>query len=105
MIDPTHSLAFAIQANPSVYAVLLGSGASRSAGIPTGWEITLDLVRKLSELDGESGNSDPESWYRSKFGKEPDYSELLDQLAKTRSERQQLLRKYFEPNDQEREEG
>ena len=104
MIDPTHSLAFSIQANRGVYAVLLGSGVSRSAGIPTGWEITLDLARKLSELDGESGNSDTESWYRSKFGKEPDYSELLDQLAKTRSERQQLLRKYFEPNDQEREE-
>ena len=87
-----------------MYAVLLGSGASRSAGIPTGWEITLDLVRTLSELNGESGSSDPESWYRSKFGGEPDYSELLDQLAKTPSERQQLLRKYFEPDDQEREE-
>ena len=105
MIDPTQSLAFAIQANPGVYAVLVGSGVSRSAGIPTGWEITLDLVRKLSALNGETEISDPESWYRSSFGEEPNYSGLLDQLAKTPSERQQVLRPYFEPNDQEREEG
>jgi hypothetical protein len=43
MIDPIHSLAFSIQANRGVYAVLFGSGISRSAKIPTGWEITLDL--------------------------------------------------------------
>ncbi len=35
MIDPIHSLAFAVQANPGVYAVLIGSGVSRSASIPT----------------------------------------------------------------------
>lgn len=45
MIDPVHSLAFSIQANRGVYAILLGSGVSRAARIPTGWEITLDLVR------------------------------------------------------------
>ena len=50
MNDPVHSLAFTIQANRGVYAVLLGSGISRAAGISTGWEITLDLVRKLAEL-------------------------------------------------------
>ncbi len=41
MIDPVHSLAFSIQANPGVYAVLVGSGVSRAAKVPTGWEITL----------------------------------------------------------------
>ena len=105
MIDPIHSLAFSIQANPGVYAVLVGSGVSRAAKIPTGWEITLDLIRKLAVLHGENCESDPERWYRDKFDKEADYSDLLDALAKTRTERQQLLRPYWEPNDQEREEG
>ena len=43
--------------------------------------------------------------FKEKFGKLPDYSVLLDELAKTRTERQQLLRPYFEANEQEREEG
>lgn len=105
MIDPLHSLAFTIQANPGVYAVLLGSGVSRSAKIPTGWEITLDLVRKLAEVAGENCGTDPARWYRERCGKEPDYSDLLDALAKTPAERQQLLRAYVEPSEEERAEG
>ena len=102
MIDPVHSLAFSIQANPGVYAVLVGSGISRAAQIPTGWEITLDLVRKLANLSNETCE-DPARWYREKFGKEADYSELLDDLAETQTERQQLLRPYFEPTEQDEE--
>ena len=105
MIDPLHSLAFSIQANPGVYAVLLGSGVSRAAQIPTGWEITLDLVRKLAEVAGEDCGADPAHWYRERYGKEPDYSELLDALAKTPAERQQLLRAYLEPSEEERADG
>ena len=105
MIDPIDSLAFSIQANPGVYALLLGSGVSRAAQIPTGWEITLDLTRKLAAAAGEPAEPDPETWYGEKFGEAPDYSKLIGNLAKTQSERQQLLRPYFEPSQQEREEG
>ncbi len=105
MIDPIHSLAFSVQANPGVFAVLLGSGVSRSARIPTGWEITLDLVRKLASVAGEACEPDPAAWYRGKYDKEPDYSELLDALAKTPAERQQLLRGYLEATEAERADG
>lgn len=105
MIDPLHSLAFSIQANPGVYAVIVGSGVSRSAQIPTGWEITLDLVRKLAGVADESCGADPATWYRERYGKEPDYSDLLDALAKTPAERQQLLRAYIEPSEAERADG
>ena len=105
MIDPIQSLAFSIQANRGVYAVLLGSGVSRSAKIPTGWEVTLDLIRKLAKLCGEVCDPDPELWYQTKFGRSANYSDLLNELAKTPAERQQLLRPYWEPNDHEREEG
>ena len=105
VINPLHSLAFSIQANRGVYAVLLGSGVSRASKIPTGWEITLDLIRKLAELYEEPCDPDPESWYRDKFEIDPDYSELQGQLAKTSTERQQLLRSYWEPTEQEREDG
>ena len=105
MIDPVHTLAFSVQGNPGVYALLLGSGVSRASGIPTGWEITLDLIQKLAAVNGDDPGAEPESWYYAKYGKEPDYSDLLDQLTRTPAERQQLLRRYFEPTDQEREEG
>ena len=105
MIDPIHSLAFSVQANPGVFAVLLGSGVSRSASIPTGWEITLDLVRKLASVVGEACEPDPAAWYRNKYGQEPDYSTLFDALARTPAERQQLLRGYLEATDAERADG
>ena len=105
MIDPIHSLAFSIQSNPRVYAVLIGSGISQAAGIRTGWNVTLDLIRKLASVLKEEPEPDPETWFTRKFAAEPDYSDLLDQLAKTRTERQQLLRPYWEPTEEEREEG
>jgi len=105
MIDPLHSLAFSIQSNRGVYAVLIGSGISRSAKIPTGWDITLDLVRKLASVSGQDCGLMPDQWYRETYSKEPDYAELLDALAKSPAERQQLLKVYLEATDQEREEG
>ncbi len=58
MIDPLLSLAFTVQANKGVYALLLGSGVSRAAQIPTGWEIVLDLIEKLAHVQGDSCNGD-----------------------------------------------
>lgn len=103
-MDSLLSLAFSMQSNKGVYAVLLGSGISRSAKIPTGWEVVLELVRKLALLSGEECEPDPEAWYLNKFGHAPEYSSLLDQAAKTPAERQQLLRSYFEPTEEEKEE-
>ena len=105
MIDPIDSLAFTIQANPGVYALLLGSGVSRAARIPTGWEITLDLVKKLEAASGEEAQPTPELWYSAKYEEAPEYSKLIDQLARTQADRQLLLRQYFEPTRQEREEN
>jgi len=103
MVDPTLSVAISIQTNPGVYALLLGSGVSRPAGIPTGWEVTLDLVRKLARLEGEDCEPDPAAWYQGKFGQPPKYSSLLEDLASTPAERSALLKPYFEPTEEERE--
>ena len=106
MIDPSLSLSFSVQTNPGVYALLVGSGVSRAAGIPTGWEIVLDLLGKLAASTGQAvPDPELEAWYTREYGEPPDYSKLLDALAKTPSERQQLLRHYFEPNDEERTNG
>jgi hypothetical protein len=105
MIEPIISLAFSMHANKGVYALLLGSGISRSAGIPTGWGVVEDLITRIARLRGEEPLPDPETWFREKFGEGPSYSNLLDQLAKTPPERNQILRDYFEPDEEDRKQG
>ena len=94
-IKPIQSLAFAMRAQPKLYALLLGSGVSKAAGIPTGWEVVLDLVGKLAAMKSEEA-PDPGAWYRAKYGSDPDYSELIKAVAPTQAERQQILREYWE---------
>lgn len=105
MIDPLLSLAFSMHSSPGAYALLLGSGISRSAGIPTGYEITLDLVRKVATLEGADPEPDPSAWYQKTHGELPNYSRVLGILAGTQVERNALLRSYFEPTEQEAAEG
>ncbi len=106
-IEPELKLAIALHSGPGVYALLLGSGLSSAARIPTGWQVTLDLIRKLAATHGVAFDNDEEAerWYRDTYDEAPDYSDLLDALTSTSDERQMLLRSYFEPTDEEREEG
>ncbi|QDU18460.1 SIR2 family protein [Urbifossiella limnaea] len=105
MVDPLDALAFSMSTSKGVYALLLGSGVSRSASIPTGWDIILDLVRKLAKLQGADPEPDPEKWFVTTFGEAPSYSVLLDKLGKTGAERQAVLKGYIEPTEEDREAG
>lgn len=102
MLDPIISLAFTLSSNKGCYALMLGSGISRSAHIPTGWEITLDLIEKIAKLIGEDTGNDPIKWFKKKYNTSADYSSLLNALTHVPSERSSLLAGYFEPNESER---
>ena len=104
-VEPLESLAFAMQANRGAYALLVGSGVSRAAGILTGWEIALDLARRLAATRSEDPGSDPAEWYQKSFGRPLDYSVVLDELVPGPADRASLLRGYFEPTEDERREG
>lgn len=103
MDNLTTSISFSIYSNKGIYSLLLGSGISKSAGIPTGWDILLDLIRRLAKIKKEVIKTDPESWYRTKYKEDPDYSNILDRLVPTSSERINVLKHYIEPNESERE--
>lgn len=103
--DATTQLAFSMFENPGVYAVLLGSGVSRSAGIPTGWEITLDLVRRAGIAAGAGEQDDWHSWYVNRHKKEPNYSTLLEELGSTPKERQRLIEGFLTPTEDQLEQG
>jgi hypothetical protein len=103
--DSTTQLAFSMSENPGVYAVLLGSGVSRSAGIPTGWEITLELVRRAGIAAGVGEQDDWHRWYVEQREHQPNYSTLLEELASTPKERQAIIESFLKPTEDEREQG
>jgi SIR2-like domain len=96
-LPPCDALALSLHHSPGVHAILVGSGLSRSAGIPTGWEITVDLIRQLAALDSVTHCDDWVEWYRDKHGKEPSYSEIIAALASTSAERRAILQRYIDP--------
>src|SRR5882757_9290299 len=102
MFDALTSLSFSVQSSKGIYGLLLGSGLSTAAGIPTGWDITLDLIRKTAAAKGEDCGADTAAWYRAQHSSEPGYSDLLDGLAKTPADRVSLLSSYFEPGKDDR---
>jgi hypothetical protein len=107
------ALATGVHACPGVYALLLGSGVSTAAGIPTGWQVVVDLVRRAAAANHagdedavEAAASDPEGWWAGNGdGEELGYSNLLGSLAGTSAARQALLAGYFQPSEEDREEG
>jgi hypothetical protein len=84
-------LAISIYSQPGVYALLLGSGVSSAAGILTGHQVTLDLIRQIAASRGESCEPSPEAWLEKTLGIVPSYSDLLAQLAPEPAERAAIL--------------
>lgn len=112
--DPLTKLAFTIQANKGVYALLLGSGISLSSGIKTGWGITCDLIARYAvgcdekEPDFEDDQGRDQywaAWYVDKYKKQPDYSDLLEKLGNTEAERQSIIKAYIEPSSEDIAQG
>jgi hypothetical protein len=104
-VDPLTSLAFSMYSSPGVFAFLLGSGLSRSAGIPTGYEVLIDLIEKIAKINGVATGGNAEGWFYQTYSEKATYSRLLEQLAHSPAERSRLLRNYFEPNEDERSQG
>lgn len=94
------SISFSIFSNKGIYALLLGSGISRNAGIPTGWDVIQDLIKKLAVLNKEKCEPSPKEWFENKYGIEVNYSTILGRLAKTPDERLNLLKPYFESREE-----
>lgn len=103
--EPINMVAYSIFSNKGVYALLLGSGISSAAEIPTGWEITLDLIRQIAALEGKDAGDRPDEWFIKTKGQQPDYASLLSVLPGTADERRGVLSRYIEPTPEDRQEG
>ncbi|WP_405551017.1 SIR2 family protein (plasmid) [Streptomyces globisporus] len=88
--------------------MLLGAGASVSAGMLSAWGVQCDLIRQIASIEGvdtPDGDDGPYDWYVERFESEPAYDTLLADLSGTNGGRQALLRSYFEPDETAREQG
>ncbi|MGW7587180.1 SIR2 family protein [Kitasatospora sp. NPDC054768] len=63
------------------------------------------MIAAVEDAEIPHTDTGPYDWYVKRFGRPPAYDTLLADLTKTPSERQALLRSYFEPNETEREQG
>jgi len=104
-LDPLASLAVTVQSSPGTYALILGSGVSRSSGIPTGWEVVRILINRLAIAQDGVEPEDPFEWYQSNVGDSPDYSKLIESLGPLPADRRSLLSEYFVPTSEELEQS
>jgi hypothetical protein len=89
-------MALAVHLNPGGYVPLLGSGVSRAAGIPTGWDIVLNLIRRVAALRGANELQDPEKWFIETIGARPTFTGILDALQLREEERRKILLPFIE---------
>lgn len=113
-LDPQLSLALAVSRSPGVYALLLGSGVSTAAGIPTGWKIVQSLIGDLAAAAAPddpaalaAASGDPERWWQDNVDADTPlgYSTLLDQLSNRPAGRDRQLAGFFEATDEDRTEN
>ena len=104
-IEKLTTLALSVYSNKGAYALLLGSGISRGAHIPTGWEVETRLIERIAATQGIFNEEDWHQWYINQYGKNANYSDLLGQMVKTPTERVRLMQGFFEPTDEERNIG
>ncbi|WP_165521943.1 SIR2 family protein [Micromonospora zingiberis] len=107
-LDSRISLATSMHAQPGVYALLVGSGTSTGAGVPTGWGVVTALVAKVAAASGDEVPADFDAnvwWGKHRDGEPLGYSDLLASLASTPAARRAILASFFEPSEEERQQS
>jgi hypothetical protein len=105
MFDPEVALSVAMANAPGRYAILAGSGISRSAQIPTGAEVLDELVRQVAAARHATIAGQPILWYRENVGGDPTYSSVLEGLSSTAAGRADVLRPFFEASPEDIAQG
>lgn len=90
-----------IYSNKGAYVFLLGSGISKMAGVPTGWDITVNLVKQLAcQKKVKITDTEVEKWFEDTFKVPCSYSSILEECVKTPTERKNLMKSFFESKEE-----
>lgn len=107
IIDPILPLSISIVEGKGTYALFLGSGISKGAGIPTGSDLLEKTKKKLYMMDKKIETFDEEGylkWLDKKALNDMDYSNLLE-LFPSEEDRRVFLEPFFvgvEPSESHR---
>jgi hypothetical protein len=107
--DALLPLAHSLHSTPSSHTLILGAGVSIAAGVPSAWGVLTSLVEKVAtqhevELPDNDGGEAALAWYAEAFDEPATYEALLARLGQTQTERQRILRQFFDL-DPDAEEG
>ncbi len=98
-INPIIPLSYNLADGKKKYVLFCGAGVSKDAGVPTGWDILLETLRRIrAQEEGESKeytNEEIESYYNEKY-KDITYSEIIGSLFPSIEEQRAFLKKQFE---------
>ncbi len=85
------------------FLLFIGSGVSKDAGVPTGWDILIDTLGKIysQEHNGQTlSYQDIEDWYKNERSlRNLGYSEILDFMCKGQEQKRQYLNDYFKDKE------
>ncbi len=111
-VSVDHFAAINIHAGPGTMALLLGSGISRSAGVPTGWDVQCLLGERLASQVTPADPAGialaaehPDRWWAERYSRPFGYSTLLAEISPTPAARSQLLRSLLTLTAEQHEDG
>jgi hypothetical protein len=94
--DEVVGMAMALNGRPKAYALLVGSGLSSAAGVPTGWQIVQQLITELASATDGVVPSDPEEWFGERYGEAPTYGGVVEKVAASPDDRHALLERFLD---------
>lgn len=97
-INPIISLAYNLADGKKKYVLFCGAGVSKDAGVPTGWDVLLETLKKI-RIQEEGKKVDytqkqMENYYEKKF-KGCEYSEIVKSLCPRMEEQREFLKDLF----------
>jgi hypothetical protein len=98
VVDPFVVLAASLHYDRGAYAVLVGSGMSTAAGVPTGWDPTWELAELEARHRDGGVPDDIEAWWAANKTVPLGYGSVVEAIAPTLGQRQALLRSVIEPS-------
>ena len=98
-INPIFPLSYNLADGKKKYVLFCGAGVSKDAGIPTGWGILLESLRRIRTQEErenkEYTDKEMETYYEKNF-KDSTYSQIIESLFPSREEQREFLEKSFE---------
>lgn len=101
-IDPLFPLAVQLAEGHGQYAFFLGSGVSRPAGVPSGWDVRQQTLRDLFRLQEDAEEVDESAfaeWLAREGLADASYSSIIGALRPDKPQQREYLAGFFESKD------